>query len=106
MNKNQALSVLRGILKREFFRFLQQKSRLLSAIVRPLIWLLVFASGFRSILGISIIPPYQTYIPYPIYIIPGFPSKEDNLVGYALQVPIFCGDYAQHQKYSKKSFSK
>jgi len=62
---------IKGILYREFFRFIQQRGRLISAIVRPLLWLMVFGTGFRSILGISIIPPYSTYIPYPIYIIPG-----------------------------------
>lgn len=62
---------IKGILYREFFRFLQQRSRLFAAIVRPLLWLMVFGTGFRSILGVSIIPPYETYIPYPIYIIPG-----------------------------------
>ncbi|RMF90221.1 MAG: multidrug ABC transporter permease [Nitrospinota bacterium] len=71
MNTQHALRALSGILKREWFRFLQQRARLLSAIVRPLVWLLVFATGFRSILGVSIIPPYQTYIYYPVYIMPG-----------------------------------
>ena len=39
--------------------------------MRPLVWLLVFAAGFRAVLGISIIPPYETYITYEIYIVPG-----------------------------------
>ena len=39
--------------------------------MRPLIWLLVFAAGFRAALGLSIIPPYQTYITYETYIVPG-----------------------------------
>ena len=34
-------------------------------------WLFIFAAGFRSALGIAIIPPYQTYIPYEVYITPG-----------------------------------
>ena len=34
-------------------------------------WLVVFAAGFRAVLGISIIPPYETYITYEIYIVPG-----------------------------------
>ncbi len=65
------LRAIKGILAREFFRFIQQRGRLLSAIVRPLLWLMVFGTGFRNILGIAIMPPYETYIPYPIYIIPG-----------------------------------
>ncbi len=62
---------LRGILEREFRRFLQQRSRFLSALVRPLLWLVVFAAGFRAALGVAIIPPYQTYITYETYIAPG-----------------------------------
>lgn len=60
-----------GIVKREVLRFFQQRSRLLSALVRPLLWLVVFAAGFRSALGISIMEPYGTYITYQQYIIPG-----------------------------------
>ncbi|WP_236014300.1 ABC transporter permease [Marinobacterium alkalitolerans] len=60
-----------GILKREFLRFLHQRTRFLSALVRPLLWLVVFAAGFRAALGVSIIPPYETYITYETYILPG-----------------------------------
>jgi ABC-2 type transport system permease protein len=35
------------------------------------VWLLIFAVGFRSVLGVSIVPPYETYIPYEVYITPG-----------------------------------
>ena len=31
----------------------------------------MFAAGFRAALGIAITPPYQTYITYEIYIVPG-----------------------------------
>jgi ABC-2 type transport system permease protein len=31
----------------------------------------VFAAGFRAALGVSIIPPYSTYITYETYILPG-----------------------------------
>ena len=65
------LVALRAIVERESLRFVNQRSRFLSALVRPLIWLLVFAVGFRSALGLSIIPPYETYITYEIYIVPG-----------------------------------
>lgn len=61
----------RAILHREALRFLGQRGRLVAALVRPLVWLLVFAAGFRAALGLSIIPPYQTYITYEIYITPG-----------------------------------
>ncbi len=61
----------RGIVQRELLRFWHQKARLISAVVRPLLWLVVFAAGFRAALGIAIIPPYQTYITYDVYITPG-----------------------------------
>ena len=60
-----------AIIQREFARFVTQRSRLLSALVRPLFWLLVFAAGFKSTLGIAIQPPYSTYITYDLYVIPG-----------------------------------
>jgi ABC-2 type transport system permease protein len=62
---------LNGIVTREVLRFLHQRERFLAALVRPLVWLLVFAAGFRAALGVSIIPPYETYITYETYIIPG-----------------------------------
>ena len=62
---------LRGIVLREWLRFVQQRSRFFSALVRPLLWLLVFAAGFRAALGIAIIEPYETYITYETYIVPG-----------------------------------
>jgi len=71
MNTLAYIHGFNGILYREMYRFLQQRSRLLSALVRPLLWLVVFAAGFRAALGISIIPPYQTYITYEVYITPG-----------------------------------
>lgn len=71
MNPAHLLRAMKGILWREMFRFLQQRGRLFSAIVRPLVWLLAFGTGFRAILGVSLMEPYQTYIPYPVYIMPG-----------------------------------
>ena len=62
---------LLGILWREALRFVHQRTRFLSALVRPLVWLFIFAAGFRSVLGVSIIPPYETYILYDEYIVPG-----------------------------------
>lgn len=62
---------LRAIIHREALRFLGQRGRLIAALVRPLVWLFVFAAGFRAALGLSITPPYQTYITYEIYIVPG-----------------------------------
>src|ERR1700735_4054560 len=62
---------LRGIVWRECLRFLHQRERFVSALVRPLVWLFIFAAGFRQILGVSIIPPYQTYVLYDDYVTPG-----------------------------------
>ena len=62
---------LRAVVIREALRFLSQRGRFLAALVRPLVWLLVFAAGFRAALGLSIVPPYQTYITYEVYIVPG-----------------------------------
>ncbi|MGH3469287.1 MAG: ABC transporter permease, partial [Thermocrispum sp.] len=65
------LLCFRGICWREFLRFLMQRGRFFAALVRPLVWLMIFAAGFRSILGVSIQPPYETYILYEVYIMPG-----------------------------------
>jgi ABC-2 type transport system permease protein len=62
---------LNGVVVREGLRFLNQRGRFFSALVRPLVWLFIFAAGFRSILGVSIIPPYETYVLYEDYITPG-----------------------------------
>lgn len=65
------IACLRGIVWREILRYLHQRERFLSALVRPLIWLFIFAAGFRQTLGVSIIPPYQTYVLYEEFIAPG-----------------------------------
>lgn len=62
---------LKGILVREGLRFLHQRERFISSLVRPLLWLFIFAAGFRQVLGVSIIPPYKTYVLYEVYIMPG-----------------------------------
>jgi ABC-2 type transport system permease protein len=71
VNSTLAFRALGGIVKRELLRFLNQRERFFAALVRPLIWLVVFAAGFTSALGLSIEPPYETYIPYSVYIVPG-----------------------------------
>ncbi len=60
-----------GIIWREVLRFLHQHERFFSALVRPLVWLFIFAAGFRNVLGVSIIPPYETYVLYELYVTPG-----------------------------------
>ena len=67
----QYLTCLKGIVQREGLRFVYQRERFVSSLVRPLIWLFIFAAGFRQVLGVSIIAPYKTYVLYEVYIMPG-----------------------------------
>jgi ABC-2 type transport system permease protein len=71
MTPIQYLRCLGGIVRREALRWFNQRGRFVSALVRPLVWLAIFGAGFRFVLGVSIIPPYDTYIPYEVYIAPG-----------------------------------
>jgi ABC-2 type transport system permease protein len=71
MRLSHILRALRAITAREMAKFARQRGRLLSALVRPLIWLAVFAAGFYNVFGVSIIPPYKTYVTYQVYIVPG-----------------------------------
>lgn len=66
-----ALQALWAIVARELFKFFRQYGRLVSALVRPVLWLAVFAAGFRNVFGVAIVPPYDTYITYDEYIAPG-----------------------------------
>ncbi len=66
-----ALMAMNAIVGRELLKFSRQTGRLLSAVVRPLLWLAVFAAGFRNVFGVAIVEPYDTYIPYDVYIAPG-----------------------------------
>jgi ABC-2 type transport system permease protein len=64
----------RGLLavsSREVVRFVHQTGRLVAAVVRPSLWLLVFAAGFQNVFGVSVIPPYETYVRYEVYVVPG-----------------------------------
>lgn len=65
------LACFNGIVWREILRFVHQRERFLSALVRPLVWLFIFAAGFRQVLGVSIIPPYETYVLYEVFVTPG-----------------------------------
>src|SRR3977135_2566731 len=56
---------------RAALRWLHRPGCFVSALVRPLVWLAIFAAGFHFVLGVSIIPPYETYVPYAVYIAPG-----------------------------------
>ena len=65
------LTALSGILWCEALRFVHQRERFVAALVRPLIWLFIFAVGFRSALSVSVEPPYDAAITYETYIVPG-----------------------------------
>lgn len=65
------LLALAAITRREALRFTGQRGRFIAALVRPMLWLVVFAAGFRAALGLSITPPYATYTTYEVYIVPG-----------------------------------
>jgi ABC-2 type transport system permease protein len=62
---------LRGITWREGLRFLHQRGRFIAALVRPLVWLFIFAGGFRRIPDMSIVPPYHGPVLYEAFITPG-----------------------------------
>jgi len=62
---------LRAVVGRELLKFLRQPSRLASSLVRPLLWFVVFSAGFHNVFGVAIIAPYETYIEYKVYMVPG-----------------------------------
>ena len=74
MTPAHAFRALVAVSGREMFKFWHQRGRLFSALVRPTLWLVVFAVGFQNVFGVSIIPPYETYIEYQEYIVPGLVS--------------------------------
>lgn len=71
MTSAQYVHCFNGIFLREVLRFVNQYGRFFSALVRPLVWLFIFAAGFRYVLGVSRIEPYDTYVLYEVYITPG-----------------------------------
>jgi ABC-2 type transport system permease protein len=71
MRASHAVLALRAIAGREIHKFLRQPGRLISSLVRPALWLVVFAAGFQNVFGVAILPPYETYIEYRVYMVPG-----------------------------------
>ena len=67
----KALHVFLAIFQRDVTRFLQQRARFFSALVRPLLWLFVFSIGFRNAFDFGVIAPYGATVPYDTYILPG-----------------------------------
>ncbi len=71
MTTTHALQAFGAIASREVAKFVRQRGRLVAALVRPSLWMLVFAAGFQNVFGVAIIPPYESYIEYQVYIVPG-----------------------------------
>ncbi|WP_020649790.1 ABC transporter permease [Solimonas variicoloris] len=71
MRAGHAAQALFAICQREVRRFVQQRSRLLSALVRPTLWLAVFAAGFQNVFGMSVVEPYDRFVTYQEYVAPG-----------------------------------
>lgn len=71
MRTAHAVLALRAIAGRELHKFLRQPGRLISSLVRPTLWLVVFAAGFQNVFGVAIMPPYETYVEYRVYMVPG-----------------------------------
>ena len=61
---------MRAVTTREIVKFVQQRGRLLSAIVRPLMWLAVFAAGFHNLLRVDH-PALPDLHAYQVYVVPG-----------------------------------
>lgn len=61
----------KAIFWREMLRFVHQRERFFSALVRPAIWLLALGAGFQGIVGIPVQAPYQSYVSYDVYMVPG-----------------------------------
>ena len=51
-----------ALIEREMMRMVRQRGRLVSALVRPLIWLLVIGGGFGALLGDEATGGYQRFL--------------------------------------------
>jgi ABC-2 type transport system permease protein len=51
-----------AVLERELWKLLRQRGRLLSAMVRPLLWLIVIGSGFAATQGLPGRPGYPSFL--------------------------------------------
>jgi ABC-2 type transport system permease protein len=68
---SHAFQALVAVASRETVKFFHQRGRLLSAVVRPSLWLIIFAAGFKNVFGVAVLPPYESYIEYQVYVVPG-----------------------------------
>ncbi|MFH1443196.1 MAG: ABC transporter permease [Candidatus Micrarchaeota archaeon] len=56
------LNGIKAIWLREFIRFRRQRSRILTSIIQPLLWLFLFGAGFSSIANVGNGIDYQAYL--------------------------------------------
>ncbi|MEK6954792.1 MAG: ABC transporter permease [Candidatus Micrarchaeota archaeon] len=61
MEYNREFNGIKAIWLREFIRFKRQKSRILTSIISPLLWLFIFGSGFGSMVGFGA-ANYQSFL--------------------------------------------
>lgn len=57
-----AFSTVQAIVARDLSRALRQKSRLLGAVARPFMWLLLVGSGYNAIAHVDGSPSYQAFV--------------------------------------------
>ena len=62
---------LAAITGREVHKFLRQPGRLASSLVRPLLWMVVFAAGFRQMPVLGNVMPFNPDLDYRLYMVPG-----------------------------------
>jgi ABC-2 type transport system permease protein len=62
---------LAAITGREIHKFLRQPGRLASSLVRPLLWMVVFAAGFRQMPDLGNVMPFNPDLDYRLYMVPG-----------------------------------
>lgn len=71
MTLNSYGHCLAGLLRREFARFWQQRNRFATAVIRPALWLFVFATGFGLTADHSAAESLNSVASYREYLIPG-----------------------------------
>ena len=62
---------LQAITGREVHKFVRQPGRLASSLVRPLLWMVVFAAGFRQMPDLGNVIPFDPNLDYRLYMVPG-----------------------------------
>ena len=62
---------LQAITGREIHKFVRQPGRLASSLVRPLLWMVVFAAGFRQMPDLGNVIPFDPHLDYRLYMVPG-----------------------------------